>query len=169
MLSPMTNQKPQIMSGTNIKSSIRKAALLIAIVTIGSIQFGYAQKNNRTVVKKTTVTILHHPKTKPLKTVRALPKNSLIIHHKSLPYHYSDGNFYRYTAGTYLLTAAPIGLTLSALPNRSQRIAYAGKVYYFRQETYYLKTKRGYEVVHAPRGLVNPYIPILPSSQTRAR
>jgi hypothetical protein len=84
----------------------------------------------------------------------ALPHGYVRIVVGGLPYYYSEGVYYRYTSGAYVVVTAPIGAVVSTLPVGFIAFSLGAITYYYINETYYIwdEDSEAYVVVEEPAG-----------------
>lgn len=119
-------------------------------------------KNNAPTPSKRIVPlskIVYKKPTPTVKAVRTIPKGSVIIKIKGVDYHYSNGLYYRYSGGRYILVPAPRGAKVRALPLGFTILELMGRTYYYSQGAYYIQSSGGYQVVDAPQEVVVPTLP----------
>ena len=125
----------------------------------------YAQKDNRVKTKnnkerskskkqKVTTPVGQYKK-QPRRgaQVTALPRKTVVVHHRNSNYHYRDGIYYRPVNGSYVVTAPPVGIHINVLPPNTYRLRLSDRFYFYYYGTFYTSLPSGgYEVVSPPVG-----------------
>ncbi len=105
---------------------------------------------NRKTVKRTT--IVHTPSR--ARVINTLPARTVVINHRSVPYYYNSGIYYRKSGTRYIIAPAPVGIHVRVLPTGFHRVVSGSTVFFHFGGTFYRHNSNSndYEVVAPPQG-----------------
>lgn len=115
-----------------------------------------------TTTKKVVVSpskVVYKKPTPTVQAVRTIPKTTVVVKNKGLDYHYSNGSYYRYSGGRYIVVPAPKGARVKTLPIGYTLLKLLDRTYYYYQGAYYLQSGSSYQVVDAPQDIIVPTLP----------
>ena len=84
--------------------------------------------------------------------VPRIPRSTVIVRHRGIPYHYSTGIFYRHKSNGYYVVHAPVGLRVRFLPRNYYRLTFGSRVFFYYYGNYYVQDGPYYETVTPPIG-----------------
>ncbi len=84
--------------------------------------------------------------------VQRMPRATVIVKHKGIPYHYKSGVFYRPRNNAFYVVHAPIGVRVRVLPANYFRLTWGSGVYFYYYGTFYEHRGGYYETVAPPLG-----------------
>jgi hypothetical protein len=99
-------------------------------------------------------------------TVRRPPPGRQIMGRNGSRFWYSGGNWYRWRGGSWVVGAAPAGLSVPVLPPFHSTIWSGGVPYYYANDSYYRwdDAQQGYQVVVPPQGIESQATTLPPGS-----
>lgn len=86
--------------------------------------------------------------------IRRPPRESKIVVHSGVRYHYHGGVYYKPYGGQYVVVRPPVGLRVNVLPVGYTSITLGRVPYFYVGGVYYVqRAPRSYEVVEPPKEL----------------
>lgn len=71
-----------------------------------------------------------------------------LVVHRGVNFHVSNGVWYRFRGGRYVVCSAPVGVTVRHLPRGNKVVRINGRKLYKYRGVWYTKHGRGYKIVN---------------------
>ena len=104
--------------------------------------------------------VVYTNKKPKIRAVRTLP-NARVVTFNNRKYHYTNGKYYRFVGGRYVVATPPRHLRVKALPVGFVRVLVGPKPYFYHGGVYYVKAldTEEYEIVEAPQDAIVYILP----------
>ena len=108
--------------------------------------------NTRKVKRNKVVYTNKKPK---VRAVRTLP-NARVVTHNNKRYHYSNGRYYRFVGGRYVVATPPRNLRVRTLPVGFVKVFVGPRSYFYQGGVYYERVgnTEEYEIVDSPQDAI---------------
>ncbi|NIJ45899.1 hypothetical protein FHR24_002370 [Wenyingzhuangia heitensis] len=134
--------------------TILKTALIVFFIVFTS--DGFSQRKTKAVVMKKTprTKVVYKTPYRKIKTIRTVPKPTIVIRHKGANIYFANNRYYRLNGGRYIPTIPSIGFRISTLPAGYRLVNFNRHRYYVFNGVFYVKKNDEYEVVNPEIGTI---------------
>ncbi|WP_299536120.1 DUF6515 family protein [Ulvibacterium sp.] len=110
-------------------------SILLILILFGTLSAVNAQRRVVKVYPRigTVVSTVHQPR---------------LVVHRGVNFHVSNGVWYRFRGGRYVVSAAPVGIQVRHLPRGNKVVRINGRKLYRYRGVWYKKYGRGYMIVN---------------------